>query len=883
MLLETVQNRRLRKYTSPGVRDHRVSRRVLWDRSITFILVVGFIISIVSFRVVRTQEIRSALDEFHLAALSSEFQVRQAIQSDLATLEALRAYIGTSPKIPGPDFDRFTQQIIGSNPHILSLRFAPHSNNLPAAETSHDRFAMPLYLPVFDGPPESERLKGYALGLFRMSDVIERSLRGMKPEPIDIEFYDLSGALGKRFLYRHQTALSREPGAGGTTVSRYKSEAEALEEAPFKRVVRFDVGGRQWAMVETGGDAWRPLTWLSWSIVATVLVITGISAVHFVLNVGRVRTDEERLHLQLRKAAEDALRISEERYALAARGSKDGLWDWDLRAGLVFYSERWKAMLGFDAKAIGNSPEEWIGRLYPADRARVEAEIAQHCAGKTNHFQTEYRILHNDGSYHWMLSRGVAVVDEDGVATRLAGSQTDITESKAADPLTGLASRLLLDEKLQFAIEQAQNNPDWRFAVLFLDLDRFKVVNDSLGHLAGDRLLLRISNRLLACVMEPPFGEAQTLVARVGGDEFVILISGPIHQDTPLQLANRIRDRMTPAFNVDGHHLFVSTSIGVRIGQVDLSPETLLLDADTAMYYAKSRGRQRHEVFVPAMRLDAVERLRLETDLRTAIERDELVVFYQPKVCMTTGMLIELEALVRWMHPQRGLVGPVEFIPLAEETGLILQLGECVLRKACRQMAAWLDDLNVGPGVRVSVNLSCRQFNQPDLFDRIMGILAETGLPADRLSLEVTEGVLMENVDNAVLLLNRLRAKNIGLQLDDFGTGYSSLSYLRRLPFDGLKIDKSFVHEMGLRQENVEIVGTIALLARTLGMTVLAEGVETHEQIQMLIGAGCDYAQGNLFSVAVDSEAARAFFGGFRHILSQASRQEDDKRVSAAV
>jgi diguanylate cyclase (GGDEF)-like protein/PAS domain S-box-containing protein len=876
VLLETVQNRRFRKNTSPGVRDNAVFRPVLWDRSVTFILVVGFIISIVSFRVVRTQEIRSALDEFHLAAVSAEFQVRQAIQSDLATLEALRAYIGIAPKIPGPDFDRFTQQLIGSNPHILSLRFAPHSNNLPAAETSHDRFAMPLYLPVFDGPPENGRLKGYALGQFRMSDVIEQSLRGMKPEPIDIEFYDLSGALGKRFLYRHQTKT-------GTPVSRYKSEAEALEEAPFKRVVRFDVGGRQWAMVETGSDAWRPLTWLSWSIVATVLVITGISAVHFVLNVGRVRTDEERLHLQLRKAAEDALRISEERYALAARGSKDGLWDWDLRAGLVFYSERWKAMLGFDAKAIGNSPEEWIGRLYPADRARVESEIAQHCAGKTNHFQTEYRILHNDGSYHWMLSRGVAVVDETGVATRLAGSQTDITESKAADPLTGLASRLLLDEKLQFAIEQAQNNPDWRFAVLFLDLDRFKVVNDSLGHLAGDRLLLRIANRLLACVTEAPFGDAQTLVARVGGDEFVVLISGPIHPDAAIQLANRIRDRMTPAFNVDGHHLFISTSIGVRIGQGDLSPETLLLDADTAMYYAKSRGRQRYEVFVPAMRLDAVERLHLETDLRTAIERDELVVFYQPKVCMTTGMLIELEALVRWMHPLRGLVGPVDFIPLAEETGLILQLGECVLRKACGQMAAWLDELNVGPGVRVSVNLSCRQFNQPDLFERIMGILAETGLSPERLSLEVTEGVLMENVDNAVLLLNRLRAKNIGLQLDDFGTGYSSLSYLRRLPFDGLKIDKSFVHEMGLRQENVEIVGTIALLARTLGMTVLAEGVETHEQIQMLIGAGCDYAQGNLFSVAVDSEAARAFFGGFRHILSQTSRQENDKRVSAVV
>jgi diguanylate cyclase (GGDEF)-like protein/PAS domain S-box-containing protein len=877
VLLETVRTKRARKDREPVELDTGVSRRVLWDRSVTFIFLVGICISILSFRVVRSQEIRSAIDEFHLAAASSEYDVRRAIESDLATLDALRAYINVTPNVPGPDFERFAEELTRNNPWTLSLKWVPPATKLPLSETAKGRFAMPLYLPVFEGPPEHLRLRGYALGLFQMGEVIEKGLRGPRPEPIDIEFYDLSAALGKRFLYRHQKT-------GGAPVSRYQSEAQALEEGDFRHIVRFDVGGRQWAMVETAADSLRPprLAWLSWSIVATILIITAISAAHFLLHVARARTDEERLHRQLRKAAEDALRISEERYALAARGSKDGLWDWDLRAGLIFYSERWKAMLGFDAKAIGNSPEEWIGRLYPADRARVESEIAQHCAGKTNHFQSEYRILHNDGSYHWMLSRGVAVVDAHGVATRLAGSQTDITESKAADPLTGLASRLLLDEKLQFAIDQAQTNPQSRFAVLFLDLDRFKVVNDSLGHLCGDRLLLRIANRLLACVAEPPFGDAQTLVARVGGDEFVVLIGGMTHADTAIALANRIRERITPAFNVDGHHLFVSASIGVRIGQSDLTPETLLLDADTAMYYAKSRGRQRYEVFVPSMRLDAVERLRLETDLRTAIERDELVVYYQPKVCMETGMLIELEALVRWMHPQRGLVGPIDFIPLAEETGLILQLGECVLRKACRQMAVWLRELNVAPGVRVSVNLSCRQFNQPDLFERIIGILEETGLPPERLSLEVTEGVLMENVDNAVVLLNRLRDHRIGLQLDDFGTGYSSLSYLRRLPFDGLKIDKSFVQEMGLRQENAEIVGTIALLARTLGMTVLAEGVETPEQLRMLVGAGCDYAQGNLFSVAVDSEAARGFFSGFRHIVNQATREAEES-VSAAI
>jgi len=338
---------------------------------------------------------------------------------------------------------------------------------------------------------------------------------------------------------------------------------------------------------------------------------------------------------------------------------------------------------------------------------------------------------------------------------------------------------------------------------------------------------------------------------------------------------------MRPAFNLDGHHLFVSASIGVRHGQSDGTPENLLLDADTAMYRAKARGRERYEVFVPAMRLEAVERLRLETDLRAAIARDELVVHYQPKVCIATGQLVEVEALVRWMHPERGLIGPGNFIPLAEETGLILSLGECVLRQACRQMALWLRDFSLDPAMRVSVNLSARQFKQPDLFNRIMGILEETGLPPQRLSLEVTEGVLMENLDNAIVLLNRLRARNVGLQLDDFGTGYSSLSYLRRLPFDGLKIDKSFVQETGLRQENAEIVGTIVLLAHTLGMKALAEGVETPAQLQMLVNAKCDHAQGHLFSAAVDADGVIGFLAGFGDIVSRTEPQKE-KLASAA-
>jgi diguanylate cyclase (GGDEF)-like protein/PAS domain S-box-containing protein len=850
----------------------RIARRSLWDRSVSSILIAGACISLVSFVAVHREENRSALDEFKAAAASSEYQVGRHIEAALGTLRALQAYASITPNVSSTDLQRFGKELSLNTPGQPSLEWSPRGAKLPVTETVASRTVVPLYLPV-----ATKQVRGYVVGWFQADELLGSGLTLRSPDSIDVQFFDGDAEFGKQFLYQNQ-------GPSHSVVARYKSAADALQQAPFKEIVRLEVGGRHWAMVMTATDAYKKkaTSWISWTLLATLLVIAALAAAHLVINVSRARSDEEKLHLQLRKATEDALRISEERYALAARGSKDGLWDWDLEAGLIFYSDRWKSMLGLDVHAVGNSPAEWLDRLYPADRARVESEIADHCGGKTKYFQSEYRILHNDGSYHWMLSRGVAVINKKGAATRLAGSQTDITESKAADPLTGLASRLLLDEKLQFAIDEMRTHAERQFSVLFLDLDRFKMVNDSLGHLAGDQLLLQIAHRLLAAVAEPPFGQLKTLVARLGGDEFVILIGGMSQPELAITLANRIQDRIAPAFNLDGRQLFVSISIGVRFGQTEGTPEALLLDADTAMYHAKSRGKQRCEVFVPAMRLEAVERLRLETDLRTAIEGDELAVYYQPKVCMATGRLIELEALVRWRHPQRGVVGPMEFIPLAEDTGLIIQLGECVLRKSCLQMKAWLSEYDLDPEVRVSVNLSCRQFREPNLFDRIVGILEETGLPPERLSLEVTEGVLMENVDAAIVLLNRLRAHQIGLELDDFGTGYSSLSYLRRLPFDGLKIDKSFVNEIGLRQENAEIVGMIALLAHSLGMKVLAEGVETLEQLRMLIDLGCDYAQGHLFSAPVDSEAASEFFSGFAKIIGEAELNAD-RAVSASV
>ena len=929
-----------------------VSSWFFWGRSLAFILLAGTVLSLIAFRTIRGRELESAKEEFKLAATASEYAVRREVESNLAALRTLRAYVIVTEDLTDTGFTTFANEALGSNPSILSLEWAPRivlaerpaferqmrARNLPnqyirkdlsknpkhapeakdyfpiefmspplqtarvvgydlastragrqilslaekskalavggkveVVETTYDRLAMPSYMAVFAGPPGRERLRGYVLGLFQMGEVLEEGLRRLRPEAIDIQFYDLSAAPGEQFLYRH------EWDSGAKRPPPQKSDPD-MTEGDFRHAVRFDVGGRQWAMVVTATGAYKAKrqTWRAWGALSVLLLMTVATMAYFLLHVTHARRDEELRQLRSRKATEDALRVSEERYALAARGSKDGLWDWDLETGKVFFSERWKSMLGLDAGAIAETPDEWIQRLYPTDRARVENEIARHCSGATDHFQSEYRILHNDGSFRWMLSRGVAVVSADGVATRIAGSQTDITEAKAADPLTGLASRLLLNEKLQLAIDRMRKDETHRFAVLFLDLDRFKVINDSLGHLAGDRLLQQIGQRLESCVAAPPFDTGQCLAARMGGDEFAVLIGSMTYAGMAMALANRIQEAMKPAFLLEGHQVFVSASIGVRIGHANATPETLLRDADTAMYDAKSRGKQRNELFVPAMRLEAVRRLRLETDLRKAIERDELMVYYQPKVCLRTGRVAEVEALVRWESPDRGMVSPADFIPMAEETGLIIPLGSYVLRKACLQMAAWARDRRVPPGMRVSVNLSCRQFNQPDLFELIMGILQDTGLPPERLSLEITEGVLMENMENAVALLTRLRGAKIGLQIDDFGTGYSSLNYLHRLPFDGLKIDKSFVREIGVRPENSEIVNTIMMLGRTLGMSVVAEGVETALQLQLLVDSGCDYAQGFMFSEAVDSKRAERFFEGFSDVLNGAPEEAEE-------
>ncbi|MCA1847569.1 MAG: EAL domain-containing protein, partial [Actinobacteria bacterium] len=420
--------------------------------------------------------------------------------------------------------------------------------------------------------------------------------------------------------------------------------------------------------------------------------------------------------------------------------------------------------------------------------------------------------------------------------TRVRESEERLTYRAFHDPLTGLANRSLFLNRLEHARARAKRRKG-RLAVLFMDLDNFKVINDSLGHDIGDRLLVTVAERLRTCV------RPQDTVARLGGDEFVALLEDLADAGAAARVADRIMDELREPFEIDGHRLHTSASIGIALDAA--SGGDLLRAADTAMYRAKENGKGRYEVFREAMHDRAVERLRLENDLRAVLERDELAVHYQPKVSLHTGKVVGLEALLRWRHPEYGLLSPGDFMPLAEQTGLIVPIGRWVLLETCRQARAWQEIHPDNPPLMACVNLSVRQLQQTDF---VAEILDETGLDPGSLVLEITEDAVMEDAQSAIGALKRLEGLGIKLTIDDFGTGYSSLSYLRTLPVDYLKIDRSFVERLGEDLRNAEIVSGTITLAHTLGLEVIAEGVENAVQLERLREMGCDLAQGNHFS-----------------------------------
>ncbi len=486
-----------------------------------------------------------------------------------------------------------------------------------------------------------------------------------------------------------------------------------------------------------------------------------------------------------------------------------------------------------DVKTSAASAEQSERARAEAQSARAEAEQKRAELERERAEQAERHV--EELNHH--------IAEQLRISRELEESKERFRHAAYHDALTELPNRALFTERLKLCIERAGLRNRYSFAVLFLDLDRFKNINDSLGHTYGDQLLIATAGRLQSCLRE------SDVVARFGGDEFAVLLDGIGDLSDVCRIAEKIQQQLAVPLKLDQHEAFTTASIGIALSSTGYdNPEDVLRDADTAMYRAKEAGKARHEVFDSMMHSRAVTLMLLESDLRRAVERHELLVHYQPIIRLKTGELAGFEALVRWQHPSRGLVAPGEFIHVAEENGLIIPIGQWVLAQACRQMTDWQRQLAIGTDLTLSVNISGKQLMQPDLIERVEEVLQVTGFNPCSLKLEITESVVMENAERAFDLLTRLRSLGVQLSIDDFGTGYSSLSYLHRFPVDNLKVDRSFVGRMNLGDENLEIVRTILTLAHNLGMEVVAEGVETEEQRVQLKTLKCEYGQGYFFS-----------------------------------
>ncbi|HWE33904.1 MAG TPA: EAL domain-containing protein [Solirubrobacteraceae bacterium] len=553
-----------------------------------------------------------------------------------------------------------------------------------------------------------------------------------------------------------------------------------------------------------------------------------------------------------------SLSRSEERYALAVRAANDGIWDWDLEGARIYFSPRWHAILGRSEQAADDDPRVWFDLVHPDDLLRLRSAIDSHIAGDTRHLLSEHRMRHADRSWRWVLTRGLAIRDVDGRATRMAGSLSDITDRLAAerqlqhdalhDGLTGLPNRALLMDRVEQVLHRARRNPSLACAVLYLDIDRFKLVNDSLSHAVGDHLLVALAGRV-ASVLRP--GDT---VARIGGDEFTILLDGVDSDAEALSVADRVQCALADAFVVDGHELFVTASIGIALSGPPMSAADLIRNADIAMYDAKRHGGARCAVFDESMHRRVVDRLARQNELRQAVEQSLLPIHYQPIVDLASGRITGLEALVRWPDawPE---VPPREFIPIAEETGVIGALGLHVLRTALDTLAAWRREGLVDDDVQMSVNVSGRQLDDPGLPRNVRAAIAAAGLPDSALRLEITESTLMQEPERMRGIVSEVCGTGVGLHLDDFGTGYSSLAALHQFPVDALKIDRSFVASIDSEDSGSDVIvrSTIAL-AHSLGLRVIAEGIERQGQLQRLRTLGCEYGQGFLFSEPLGAE-----------------------------
>jgi diguanylate cyclase (GGDEF)-like protein/PAS domain S-box-containing protein len=569
-----------------------------------------------------------------------------------------------------------------------------------------------------------------------------------------------------------------------------------------------------------------------------------------------------------RRLAERAIRQARDRLDLALSASGLAMWDWDLAQQRVYFNEGWARLLGAGIIAEATFPAETVlDWTHSEDQERFRAALADALKGVRESFVCEYRIPDERGDWIWVHSRGkVTQYAADGRAERMIGTSMNVTQRRKVearaeflatrDALTGLPNRVLLADRLEQAISAAARNQG-SMAFMFIDLDRFKTINDSLGHAVGDGLLKRVAERLSACV------RASDTVARLGGDEFAVILENLGHDaaEGARAVAEKMVTAMAMPVLVESHQLNTSCSAGISIYPTDgRDSATLMKNADVAMYHAKELGRNNYQFFSAEMNARAQERLATENYLRLALRRGELALYYQPKVDIASGRIVGAEALLRWQHPRKGLLSPGAFIQVAEESGLILPIGEWVLERACEQLAAWRDHM---PGFRMAVNLSVGQIRDGErLYGAVAHALGGSGAAPEALELELTESLLMQSVKEKVALLNRLGELGVSLAIDDFGTGYSSLSYLKQLPVDSIKIDSSFIRDLETDPNDRAIVQAILAMAKSLDLATVAEGVESCAQLERLAALGCNEYQGFLFSRPLPPEEfAERFIG----------------------
>jgi diguanylate cyclase (GGDEF)-like protein/PAS domain S-box-containing protein len=551
-----------------------------------------------------------------------------------------------------------------------------------------------------------------------------------------------------------------------------------------------------------------------------------------------------------------------DRYELAAQGADNGLWDWDLTTNRVHYSPGWLAMLGCAEGECGSTSEEWFKRIHPEDLETVQREITANLEKGSTQFEIQHRMIHQDGCCRWMSCRGVITHDGAGRAVRIAACHVDITSKVVVDSLTGLPNRLLLLDHLTRCIERAGKQEDFLYAVLIVDLNLSESGISFPATSNGNSLIIAAARRLeTALRSKDRFSRkrSEDLVARSEGDEFIVLLEGLRELGEAKKVAERLLKVILTPFTFNGREISLPASIGVALSATGYrDAKEALRDADTALHRAKSLGRSRCAVFDTAILESTQARHQLEADLHGALDRNEFKVFYQPIVSLPSNQIVGFEALARWDHPSRGMVSPLEFVPVAEKTGFIVSLDRWVLQEACRQLKAWRENPRLAKDLWVSVNLSGTELKQPSLAKEIRDVLLACDLDAAGLMLELTEGVVMENPEAIRSLLMQLRVMGARIGLDDFGTGYSSLAYLRRFPLDYLKIDCSFVRSLESTSDAQGIIRTIKALASQLGLRVIAEGIENSSQLDLIRSLGCEYGQGFLFSKAVGSEQAES-------------------------